>query len=103
MARQDLPETEQLTRAYLELGPNARKVLLGIAERLVQGARDYAHSGTGDFDGKPRNWRAETLAECLDGMVYLTLAVQGIGATEPDRAELPKLAREQYSPRDACW
>lgn len=64
---------ERLVDAYLELGPNARRILEFIAARLVIGK---AH---GDFD-KPRNYDRETAEEECDGAVYRAAKLLGIGA-----------------------
>jgi hypothetical protein len=49
------------------LGPNARLVLLDIAQRLERGAKQY-----GDFDMQ-RDWSHEAREEDLDGIVYRTV------------------------------
>jgi SAM-dependent methyltransferase len=63
---------EALTRAWLELGPNARRLLEYAANRLVIGK---AH---GDFD-KPRDWDRETLEEEFDGAMYRAAKLLGFG------------------------
>jgi len=62
---------DELARIYLGLGPNARRVLLALAQRLDIGK---AH---GDFD-KPLDLDAETLAEELDGAVYRAAKLMGL-------------------------
>lgn len=49
------------------MGPNARRVLADIADRLVKGAREH-----GDFETK-RDWAREAYEEELDNVVYRTL------------------------------
>jgi 2-polyprenyl-3-methyl-5-hydroxy-6-metoxy-1,4-benzoquinol methylase len=67
---------EALTRAWLELGPNARTMLEYTARRLVIGK---AH---GDFD-KPRDWDRETAEEEFDGAMYRAAKLLGFGTASP--------------------
>lgn len=64
--------------AFHKLGPNARRVLLALAERLVVG---IPH---GDFD-KPHDWDKESSEEALDLAVYQAAKLLGLGkAEEPE-------------------
>lgn len=62
----------ELIAAWEGIGPNARRLLVAVAGRLVKGASEH-----GDFDPtQPRNWLAETADELLDAVVYLTVQAQ---------------------------
>jgi hypothetical protein len=63
---------EALVKAWLELGPNARRLLEYTADRLVIGK---VH---GDFD-RPRDWDRETLEEEFDGAMYRAAKLLGFG------------------------
>jgi hypothetical protein len=56
-----------LLEAWTQIGPNARLVLLDLADRLVMGNKQY-----GDFTDD-RDWPRELQAELLDGLVYLAI------------------------------
>jgi len=94
---------DELARIYLGLGPNARRVLLALAQRLDIGK---AH---GDFD-KPLDLDAETLAEELDGAVYRAAKLMGL-CKKPDlrcawhRAEGERCIRTQphAAPDECCF
>ena len=58
---------QRIEEAVTKIGPNAKRVLADIAERLVKGAKEH-----GDFD-TPRDWGREAYEEDLDGFVYRTL------------------------------
>jgi hypothetical protein len=59
------PNPGALLVAYTLLGPNAQRVLLLIADRLVKGAKQY-----GDLDDT-RDWQHEAVEELVDACVYL--------------------------------
>lgn len=59
-----LHDKVRLCHAYEQLGPRSRRVLLLLADRLVQGQRDY-----GDFQ-TPRCWPLERAHEQIDSAVY---------------------------------
>jgi hypothetical protein len=61
------PNPGALLVAYTQLGPNAQRVLLMIADRLVKGAKQY-----GDFDAD-RDWVHEAFEEACDQTVYLAI------------------------------
>jgi hypothetical protein len=63
----------ELVQAWSKLGPNARKILGFIAERLVIG---LAH---GDFTAE-HDWERETAEEEVDGAVYRAAKLLGMGA-----------------------
>lgn len=82
-------EAREILHRYNKLGPNARRVLLALADRLVKGVEH------GDFD-KPHDWDRESAEEALDLAVYQAAKLLGLG-----KAEEPKLqtARE-YTAHD---
>jgi hypothetical protein len=62
----------ELIQAFAAIGPNARTLLLNLAQRLVKGAKEH-----GDFDpSTKRVWTREALEEDLDGIVYRALELQ---------------------------
>lgn len=65
-----------LIQKYDRLGPNARRVLLAIADRLVKGIEH------GDFD-KPHDWDKESAEEALDLAVYQAAKLLDLGKEEP--------------------
>lgn len=87
-AKREFDAVMPLVERFGELGPNARRVLLALADRLVAGK---AH---GDFD-KPHDWDKESSEEALDLAVYQAAKLLGLG-----KAEEPKLqtAREYTAP-----
>lgn len=58
-----MKDLERLVIVYDDLGPNARVVLMRIAERLHTGV-EY-----GDFD-QPLDWLEERQQELADALVY---------------------------------
>lgn len=60
-----MPNPTQLLRQWYQLGPNAKQILLSIAERMAMGAKRY-----GDF--QHRSWTKEAAEEALDMTVYLS-------------------------------
>ena len=58
------PQASALLHSWGRLGPNGRKVLQLLADRLVLGHERY-----GDFDDG-RDFTREALEEDLDGIVY---------------------------------
>ena len=76
--------------AFSKLGPNARRVLLALAERLVKGIEH------GDFD-KPHDWDKESGEEALDLAVYQAAKLLGLGKepkpanAAPDGKPWPRL------------
>lgn len=87
----------RLLEAAEAVGPRALEILTSIAERLAMGAKQYG----GDFDDKPREWVAEALAENLDGLVYLTMALhqvreQSAAAAKADEARMQAARRDKY-------
>jgi hypothetical protein len=62
------PEECRLLAAYLEIGPNARRALVLIAERMAIGRKRYGE----DFD-RERDWTKEAQEEFLDGAIYLAI------------------------------
>lgn len=65
-------QASDLVDAHEKLGPNARRILLALAERLVKG-REH-----GDFD-KPHDWDKESAEEALDLAVYQAAKLLGLG------------------------
>lgn len=65
-------EERDLLRDREKLGPNARRILKALAERLVVG---ISH---GDFD-KPHDWDKESSEEALDLAVYQAAKLLGLG------------------------
>ena len=61
-----------LVDAWHSLGPNARRILEFMADRLVVGK---AH---GDFD-KPRDWDKESAEEEIDNAMYRAAKALGMG------------------------
>lgn len=60
----ELVQERELVTAWNRLGPQAQRILLAIARRLVLGAERY-----GDFPVRP--WKKEAAEEALDAAVYL--------------------------------
>lgn len=65
---------------FRKLGPNARRVLLALAERLVKGIEH------GDFD-KPHDWDKESSEEALDLAVYQAAKLLGLGKEAKNASE----------------
>ena len=87
----DENQSVTLLIAFHKLGPNARRVLLALAERLVVG---IPH---GDFD-KPHDWDKESSEEALDLAVYQAAKLLGLGQeTGKGRPKL-QTAREYTAP-----
>lgn len=63
-----IEDTGRLNTAWHKIGPNARKALVLIAERMAKGAALYGEDFT-----TPRDWRKEASEELLDGVVYLAI------------------------------
>jgi hypothetical protein len=55
-----------LEQHYRQLGPNARRILLRLADRLATGAKQYPE----DFTQR-RDWDREAIEELLDAACYL--------------------------------
>ena len=68
---QPRPHVGDLLEAFDRLGPNAQRLLLAIARRLVLGAERY-----GDFP--IRSWNREAAEEALDAAVYLAASLETI-------------------------
>lgn len=66
-----------LLEIYVNLGPNARRILLEVARRLEIG---LAH---GDFE-KPHNWKKEKREELLDFVVYEIADTLNLGTGNND-------------------
>jgi hypothetical protein len=79
-------ELQQLIAAWETIGPNARRILLKLAERLVMG------KSHGDFTA-PHDWDRETAEEELDGAVYRAAKLLGLG--EPAAAPFVPKAGER--------
>lgn len=65
------PEIEDAVRvlaAMSQIGPNARRALVLIAERMAVGRKRYGE----DFD-RERDWTKEAQEEFLDGAIYLAI------------------------------
>lgn len=58
----------KLLASWGEIGPNARKALVLIAERMAIGRKRYGE----DFD-RERDWTKEAQEEFLDGAIYLAI------------------------------
>lgn len=71
-------EAREILHRYNKLGPNARRVLLTLADRLVKGVEH------GDFD-KPHDWDKESAEEALDLAVYQAAKLLGLGKAEESR------------------
>lgn len=72
-------EEHDVLKLFNQLGPNAKKIVIHILERLAKGAKQY-----GDFN-TPRNWDKESSEEALDLAVYQAAKLLGLGkATEPE-------------------
>lgn len=69
---EEIDYARQLLDSCVQLGPNARRVLLALAERLVKGKEH------GDFD-KPHNWDKESAEEALDLAVYQAAKLLSLG------------------------
>lgn len=67
-------ELQQLIAAWETIGPNARKILLQLAGRLVIGKTH------GDFTA-PHDWDRETAEEELDGAIYRAAKLLKLGAS----------------------
>lgn len=63
----------RLGALYGALGPNGRRILMRLAERLAAGAKQYPD----DFAIGRRNWDREAIEELLDAAVYLEARTQG--------------------------
>jgi hypothetical protein len=66
---QPLPHVGDVLDAYDRLGPNAQRLLLAIARRLVLGQERY-----GDLPVRP--WNREAAEEALDLVVYLAVSLE---------------------------
>lgn len=62
------PQVE-LLKYFAKLGPNAKHILLRLAQRMAKGADQY-----GDFP--IRSWKREAAEEALDMCVYLTAELE---------------------------
>lgn len=72
-------EEHDVLKLFNQLGPNAKKIVIHILERLAKGAKQY-----GDFN-TPRNWDKESSEEALDLAVYQAAKLLGLGeAAEPE-------------------
>lgn len=86
----EIDESDVL-KLYMPLGPNAKRIVLHILERLAKGAKQY-----GDFDGQRRDWDRESAEEALDLAVYQAAKLLGLGQ-EPafgPRRTIPKSSPE---------
>ncbi len=61
--RQTMQTEKGLLEIYVDLGPNARRILLEVAKRLDIGRTH------GDFE-TPHDWNKEKREELLDFLVY---------------------------------
>lgn len=80
-AKREFDAVMPLVERFGKLGPNARRVLLALAERLVVG---IPH---GDFD-KPHDWDKESSEEALDLAVYQAAKLLGLGKEAKNAAFL---------------
>ena len=67
VTQQERDDLVRLGIIYSVLAPDARKVLMRVAERLEQGQRTY---GNLDLSRDVRNWLEEQQQERLDELVY---------------------------------
>lgn len=78
-AKREFDAVMPLVERFGSLGPNARRVLLALADRLVAGK---VH---GDFD-KPHDWDKESSEEALDLAVYQAAKLLGLGKESSARS-----------------
>lgn len=85
--KEEIAQTAPLILAFEALGPNARRVLLALAERLVKGKEH------GDFD-RPHDWDKESAEEALDLAVYQAAKLLGLGKPRPEPTAFQKAYAE---------
>jgi hypothetical protein len=75
----DVGEWHELLEAYRGIGPVGRRALLGIAQRMAMGRKQYSS----DFDShlplsERRDMLFEAMQEIADLSVYLNVEIQGM-------------------------
>jgi hypothetical protein len=91
--------SDRLDVVISTLGPDERRVLLGIAERLAMGRGVY---GALNIAGDSRDWNGEQRDELLDFLVYREIGRLSRGGYDDrptDRAPAPEPAPADEAPR----
>ena len=80
-----------LGRLWEQLGPDEKRVVVAVAERLVLGREQY---GALDLATDERDMRAEAAEEFLDGAIYLAMRSLQPARLSPAEAECYHLVED---------